>query len=144
MLKKVLKSIIACSLAVGLLIGSGNEVVQAREYGQILDDGSCTNENVRVFYQGEEKYISLKNVSIFKESLESDWGYGYGWEFGVGYPVIIVGLDGFNVLDGAVIYPMTKGDFDIMRDDNACLERLQRSTPYLKSCDFDLVVMYEW
>lgn len=145
MLKKVLKSIIACSLAVGLLIGSGNEVVQAKVKGYATENG---DQAVRVFYQGVEATATCDYIE--KESPESDWGYAYADIFssnGANYygPVIIVGLEGNRVLDGAVLYQISDNDFqEIVANSIDTDERKERSTPYLKSCDFDLVVIYEW
>lgn len=143
MLKKVLKSIVACSLAVGLLIGSGNEVVQAKVKGYATENG---DQAVRVFYQGVEATATCDIIK--KESPESDWGYAYADIFssnGANYygPVIVVGLEGNKILDGAAAYPITRELYQSVVE-NEFDGRLERSTPYLKSCDFDLVVIYEW
>ena len=172
MLKKVLKSIIACSLAVGLLIGSGNEVVQAKVKGYcvhncIEDDiiYRC-NHHVKVFFEGQESYLLFyREEYVDKESPDSDWGYAsvlivstinerdYTNYILYSGPSIIVGLDGNRILDGAVVYKTEREDVDnayycnpegYPSDFEHYREREEHLTPYLKSCDFDLVVIYEW
>ena len=167
MMKKILKTIVAFSLGLSMMIGANIDGVYAADF-EIPND-----VYTRAWVNGQEVYIMPRcgytidddgNVAgrakayIWKESSETDWGmfdkfilydsnYNHIGCVSDGY---IYGIDGNSIVDGAVIY----GDVEYDNGTTSYLpgnvnsydpsNRDKRPNATLEKYDFNEMVIYDW
>ena len=166
MMKKILKTIVAFSLGLSVMIGANVDGVYAADF-EIPND-----VYTRAWVNGQEVYITPgyayitdddgnevpAKSYIWKESSETDWGmfdkfilydsnYNHIGCVSDGY---IYGIDGNSIVDGAVIY----GDVEYDNGTTSSLKgdiysydadkRDKRPNATLEKYDFNEMVIYDW
>ena len=160
MMKKFLKTIVAFSLGLSMMIGANVDGVYAKEQGDYYHLTNADGEYIRGYFNGEEVYFCMADGEnyVYKDSSDNDWGRFYClilYDFNHNYigsvsNGYIYGIDGNSIVDGAVIY----GDVEYDNGTTSYLpgnvnsydpsNREKRPNATLEKYDFNEMVIYDW